>query len=164
MFCIQTPQGSGKPKLVTSGSSVVTHVNIYGTLYNVDAVINGHQETMLIDTDSVVSLLTEEFVKNHIGIDKIIGADDLRLTSSLATASGDVLPCVGVAQVPVMFPEFEFCTFLVIPSNAYTTYIMGTNNLEKINHEQVMKHKGLYQACMLIYQLSNKIWSCMYYQ
>ena len=144
---------------MTSGSNVVTQANIYGPSYNVDAVINGHQKTMLIDTGSIVSLLTEEFVKKHIGIDKMICADDLRLTSSLATASGDVLPCVGAVQVPVTFPEFELsleCTFLVIPSNAYTTSIMGINILEKINPGQVVKHKRLHQACMLIYQLNNK--------
>ena len=43
---------------MTSGSNVVTHVNIYGSSYNVDVVINGHHETVLIDTESVVSLLT----------------------------------------------------------------------------------------------------------
>ena len=104
MFCLQAPQGSGKPKRVTSGSNVVTQANIYGPSYNVDAVINGHQETMLIDTGSVVSLLTEEFVKKHIGIDKMICADDLRLTSSLATASGDVLTmcrsCTSTSYIP----------------------------------------------------------------
>ena len=94
VFCVQAPQVLGKPKRVTNGSNFVIQANIYRPSYNVDAVINGHQETMLIDTGTVVSLLTEEFVKKHIGIDKMIYADDLRLTSSLATASGDVLPCV----------------------------------------------------------------------
>ena len=66
-------------------------------------------------------------MKKHIGIDKMICADDLQLTSSHATASGDVLPCIGDVQVQVTFPEFELSleyTFLVIPSNAYTTSII----------------------------------------
>ena len=67
-------------------------------------------------------------MKKHMGIDRMICGDDLRLTSSLATASADVLPCVGAVQVPVTLCEFELSleyTFLVIPLNAYTTSIMG---------------------------------------
>ena len=61
--------------------------------------------------------------------------------------------------IPVTFTEFESfleCAFLVIPSNAYTKSITGTNILEKINPEQVVKHERLHQACKLLYHINNK--------
>ena len=70
-------------------SKVVTQCNIYGPSYNIDAVIFGQHESMLIDTGSVVSLLTEDFVMNHIGFDNLISVDNLNLT--LSTASGEKL-------------------------------------------------------------------------
>ena len=68
-------------------------------------------------------------MKKHIDIDKVIFADDIRLTSSLVTASGDVLPCVGVVQVPVPFSEFELsfischpfkCIYYIYYGNQYS--------------------------------------------
>ena len=55
VFCIKAPQGSEQSKMVTSWSNVVTFATICGPSHNVDSVINGYQESMLIDTGSVDS-------------------------------------------------------------------------------------------------------------
>ena len=130
-----------------------TGASLTGPSYDVCVCLDGVSVNMLIDTGSVVSLLPEDFVKKHFDADRILSIESLGESHKFITASGDVLPYLGVLSASVSLP----CTdrqisalFLVTPSNQHSTAILGTNILELIDPNEVVNHKRLYGACTLV--------------
>ena len=69
--------------------------------YDVCVCVDGVRVNMLMYTRSVVSLLPEDFIKNHFDADRIISIESLGESHKFITASGDVLPYLGVISASV---------------------------------------------------------------
>ena len=91
--------------------------------------------------------------QKHFDAVRILSIEFLGESHKVITASGDVLPYIGVISASVAL----HCTdrhisalFLVTPSNQHLTANLGTNILELIDPNEVVNHKRLYRACTLV--------------
>ena len=145
--------------MAPTGPKAVTESNIVGPTYYVDVEICGQPTKLLIDTGSVVSILTDDFVRQYMDINKMVTAEQLNMSTRFSTASGEELQYMGAIEASIVFTDFDLflpSSFLVIPSHSNATSILGTNILEMIHPETVLGHRQLHKACSLVHQLNNK--------
>jgi len=106
----------------------------------VEVEINEVATTALLDTGSVVSLISETFHREHLGTD-IKPLEDIL---NIETASGESLPYKGYIEAELNIQEgvgkagTHTCLFLIVPDTQYsvrTPVLIGTNILSGLLSE-----------------------------
>ena len=136
--------------------------NLIGPHYDLCVKLNNEPIRAIIDTGSVCSVVTENFVKNSLKqcdikpLSELSG--DCKHNIEFVTASGDTLPYLGYISVQVNIPTiatvFE-TLFLVIPSTQDDHVLLGTNILALLKPFLTEKNNVVSQAVYTADKLLN---------
>lgn len=111
---------------------------LVGDINQVKVRINNVDTTALLDTGSVVSMLSQSFYKEHLGN---LELEPLQEILNIECADGEQLPYLGYGLVDMDVgsslekSDSRVCLFLVVPDTSYssrTQVIIGTNILNEL--------------------------------
>ena len=147
---------------------VIRHVNnnvkttFTGPAYSTVITLNSIDIEAFIDTGSVISLVTHNFVRDNFGEHIIKPISELGGSSNsvnFVTANGDSLNYLGYISSTVVFPSLKTqfdSIFLVIPTVNKDHVLIGTNILQFLEPLDFSVKDSLYKACIITHRLVNQ--------
>ena len=134
---------------------------LIGPTYTTDIRLGNWNTTALVDTGSVVSVLTKSIVEKYLDID-IRPLSDLYDPSlpevSFSTADGSKLSYLGYVPSRIYFSSIDKeldSIFLVIPDNKEDSILIGTNILQLLHTFDFPESNYLCKAVKLAHSLLN---------
>ena len=118
--------------------------NLLGPSYTINVKLDGTDILTYVDSGSVVSTVTEDFVRRHIG-SEIKPLSDLSADSdisrlSFVTANGDNLDYLGYVSASMTLPSVNTlfdALLLVIPDTGHDHVLLGTNILQLLDPDEI---------------------------